>query len=183
HCWRCKNPIIFRATEQWFISMDEHGNLRQRALDAVHKVKWFPTWGEERMAGMVENRPDWCISRQRLWGVPITVLYCEGCNEPVTSPELFARVTEHFRKEGADAWFERPAADFLPAGYGCAKCGGAAFRKERDILDVWFDSGCSHVAVLKPRPELTWPADVYLEAHDQHRGWVQSSLLVGAGIE
>ena len=183
HCWRCKHPIIFRATEQWFISMDEHGNLRQRALDAVHKVKWFPTWGEERMAGMVENRPDWCISRQRLWGVPITVLYCEGCNEPVTSPELFARVTEHFRKEGADAWFERPASDFLPEGYGCAKCGGSSFRKERDILDVWFDSGCSHVAVLKSRPELTWPADVYLEGHDQHRGWFQSSLLVGAGIE
>jgi len=183
HCWRCKHPIIFRATEQWFISMDDQGNLRQRALEAVHNVKWFPAWGEERMAGMVENRPDWCISRQRLWGVPITVLYCDGCNEAVTSPELFARVEEHFRKEGADSWFERPASDFLPAGASCAKCGGTAFRKERDILDVWFDSGCSHLAVLKPRPELTWPADVYLEGHDQHRGWFQSSLLVGAGLE
>ncbi|MCU1348716.1 MAG: ileS, partial [Acidobacteria bacterium] len=172
HCWRCKNPIIFRATEQWFISMDEQG-LRQRALEQIHKVKWFPVWGEERMAGMVENRPDWCISRQRLWGVPITVLYCEGCSEPITSPELFARVTEHFRVEGADAWYERPAEDFLPAGHACVKCGGTQFRKEQDILDVWFDSGCSHIAVLKTRPELTWPADLYLEGHDQHRGWFQ----------
>jgi isoleucyl-tRNA synthetase len=210
HCWRCKHPIIFRATEQWFISMDEAAtpradgegsreaaapdsegvraaadaeSLRGRALAEVRNVKWFPVWGEERMAGMVANRPDWCISRQRLWGVPITVLYCEHCNEPITSPELFAKVTEHFGNEGADAWFERPASDFLPAGQTCAKCGQAQFRKERDILDVWFDSGCSHVAVLKTRPELTWPADVYLEGHDQHRGWFQSSLLVGSGIE
>jgi len=182
HCWRCKNPIIFRATEQWFISMDDQ-TLRQRALEQVHEVKWFPVWGEERMAGMVENRPDWCISRQRLWGVPITVLYCESCSEPITSPELFARVTEHFRNEGADAWYERPATDFLPAGFACGKCGGTQFRKEQDILDVWFDSGCSHIAVLQTREELGWPADLYLEGHDQHRGWFQSSLLVGTGIE
>jgi isoleucyl-tRNA synthetase len=182
HCWRCKHAVIFRATEQWFISMDEKG-LRAKALEQVHSVKWFPAWGEERMAGMVENRPDWCISRQRTWGVPITVLYCEGCGEPVTSPELFERVKELFLAEGADAWYDRPATDFLPASYGCAKCGVTAFRKELDILDVWFDSGCSHLAVLKERPELTWPSDVYIEGHDQHRGWFQSSLLVGTGLE
>jgi isoleucyl-tRNA synthetase len=182
HCWRCKHAVIFRATEQWFISMDDKG-LRAKALEQVHSVKWFPAWGEERMAGMVENRPDWCISRQRTWGVPITVLYCEGCGEPVTSPELFERVKELFLAEGADAWYDRPPTDFLPANYGCAKCGGTAFRKELDILDVWFDSGCSHLAVLKERPELTWPSDVYIEGHDQHRGWFQSSLLVGTGLE
>ena len=181
HCWRCKNPVIFRATEQWFISMEEKG-LRRAALEQIHQVQWFPRWGEDRIAGMVENRPDWCISRQRLWGVPITVLYCEACAEPVTSPEFFARVTELFRREGADAWFEHPANDFLPEGHRCA-CGKAGFRKESDILDVWFDSGCSNLAVLKARPELTWPAAVYLEGHDQHRGWFQSSLLVGTGLE
>jgi isoleucyl-tRNA synthetase len=187
HCWRCKNPVIFRATEQWFISMDTPpasgtGTLRAAALEQVHKVKWHPTWGEERMALMVENRPDWCISRQRLWGVPITVLYCEQCGEPVHSPELFAKVKELFRKEGADAWYEHDAREFLPENYAC-KCGGRDFRKERDILDVWFDSGCSHLAVLPSRPELTWPADLYIEGHDQHRGWFQSSLLVGTALE
>ena len=181
HCWRCKNPIIFRATEQWFISMDEKG-LRERALEEIRKVKWYPAWGEERISQMIANRPDWCISRQRLWGVPITVLYCEQCGEVVSSPELFARVAEVFRVEGSDAWYEHDAAEFLPAGYKCA-CGSSAFRKERDILDVWFDSGCSHIAVLERREELTWPAAVYLEGHDQHRGWFHSSLLVGAGIE
>jgi isoleucyl-tRNA synthetase len=207
HCWRCKSPVIFRATEQWFISMDtpvilsrkdgegsqsaqpeilrsaqDDGALRQRALDEIHKVKWHPQWGEERIAGMVENRPDWCISRQRLWGVPITVLYCENCGTPVTTPELFTRVAEIFKTEGADAWYEHPAEDFLPPRHECA-CGHAVFRKELDILDVWFDSGCSHIAVLETRPELTWPANVYIEGHDQHRGWFQSSLLVGTGIE
>jgi isoleucyl-tRNA synthetase len=181
HCWRCKNPIIFRATEQWFISMDET-KLRGRALEQIHKTKWHPAWGEERIAGMVENRPDWTISRQRLWGVPITVLYCEKCNEVIHSPEFFAKVAEIFRAEGADAWYERPASDFLPAGQKCP-CGSTEFRKELDILDVWFDSGCSHIAVLKTRPELTWPAAVYIEGHDQHRGWFQSSLLIGTAIE
>jgi len=181
HCWRCKNPVIFRATEQWFISMDEgESSLRVRALEEINKVQWFPAWGRDRMYGMVENRPDWCISRQRLWGVPITVLYCESCNEPVTTPEFFAKVTEHFRAEGADAWYERPPSDFHDAP---CKCGSTSFRKENDILDVWFDSGCSHLAVLKRHPDLPWPAQVYLEGHDQHRGWFQSSLLVGTAIE
>jgi isoleucyl-tRNA synthetase len=180
HCWRCKNPVIFRATEQWFISMDDKG-LRERALAEIDKVKWYPAWGHDRMRGMVENRPDWCISRQRLWGVPITVLYCEGCGEAVTSPELFAKVKELFEAEGADAWFERPASDFYSAP--CTKCGKSEYRKERDILDVWFDSGSSNIAVLQTRPELTWPADLYLEGHDQHRGWFQSSLLIATGVE
>ncbi|HEX7708761.1 MAG TPA: isoleucine--tRNA ligase [Thermoanaerobaculia bacterium] len=187
HCWRCKNPIIFRATEQWFVSMDtalagSEDTLRGRAIEEVRKVSWVPSWGQERIHGMVENRPDWCISRQRLWGVPITVLYCEGCNETVTSPEFFERVTALFRTEGADAWYERPASDFLPEGHSCG-CGAGSWRKEMDILDVWFDSGCSHVAVLRTREELTWPAALYVEGHDQHRGWFQSSLLVGAAVE
>ena len=182
HCWRCKNPVIFRATEQWFISMDGKG-LRKAALHQVHDVvKWFPAWGEDRLAGMIENRPDWCISRQRLWGVPITVLYCEQCGEPVASPEFFEKVVAHFRREGADSWFERPVSDFLAPDFRCT-CGSTTFRKETDILDVWFDSGCSHLAVLKKRPELTWPAEVYLEGHDQHRGWFQSSLLVGTALQ
>jgi isoleucyl-tRNA synthetase len=187
HCWRCKNPVIFRATEQWFISMDSalgDSTLRTRALEQIRDhVKWFPQWGQERIAGMVENRPDWCISRQRLWGVPITVLYCDKCNEPVTSPAFFDKVREHFLREGADAWYERPAQDFLADGQTCSRCGNNAWRKENDILDVWFDSGCSHLAVLRSRDELTWPAAMYIEGHDQHRGWFQSSLLVGTGLE
>jgi isoleucyl-tRNA synthetase len=179
HCWRCKNPVIFRGTEQWFVSMDKTG-IRERALQEIEKVQWFPAWGHDRMRGMIENRPDWVISRQRLWGVPITVLYCEQCNEVVSAPEFFAKVTDIFRREGADSWYERPTTDFHDAP---CQCGSTAFRKETDILDVWFDSGCSHVAVLKTRPELTWPAGVYLEGHDQHRGWFQSSLLVGTAIE
>ncbi|MBV8518261.1 MAG: isoleucine--tRNA ligase [Acidobacteria bacterium] len=179
HCWRCKNPIIFRGTEQWFVSMDETG-LRKRALEEIDRVQWFPAWGRERIYGMIENRPDWVISRQRLWGVPITVLYCDQCNETVATPELFAKVAEIFRAEGADAWYERPVSDFHTAP---CTCGSTEFRKETDILDVWFDSGCSHIAVLKRRPELGWPCDVYLEGHDQHRGWFHSSLLVGTAIE
>jgi isoleucyl-tRNA synthetase len=179
HCWRCKNPIIFRGTEQWFISMEKN-DLRRRALEEIDKVKWVPAWGRDRIYGMIENRPDWVISRQRLWGVPITVLYCEKCNETVTSPKLFANVARIFREEGADAWYERPIADFYDQP---CSCGSSEFRRETDILDVWFDSGCSHVAVLKRREELGWPTDVYLEGHDQHRGWFHSSLLVGVGIE
>jgi len=179
HCWRCKNPVIFRGTEQWFVSMDATG-LRQRALEEIDRVKWVPSWGRDRIYGMIENRPDWVISRQRLWGVPITVLYCEKCNEAVTSPELFEKVAAYFRAEGADSWYERPTTDFYDKP--CA-CGSTSFRKETDILDVWFDSGCSHLAVLKRREELGWPAQVYLEGHDQHRGWFHSSLLVGTALE
>jgi isoleucyl-tRNA synthetase len=181
HCWRCATAIIFRATEQWFIRMDE--GLRQKALEEIARVEWIPKWGQERIRGMVENRPDWCISRQRMWGVPITVLYCTGCNGVVSSPEFFALVAEAFRQHGADVWYERDAAAFLPEGFVCASCGGVEFRKETDILDVWFDSGSSHIAVAKQRPELGWPVDLYLEGHDQHRGWFQSSLLIGTAIE
>ncbi len=181
HCWRCKTPIIFRATEQWFISMDDHG-LRSRALEEIEKVEWIPKWGHDRIVGMVENRPDWCISRQRLWGVPITVLYCEKCNEAVSDREFFKKVSEAFRENGADVWYEREASDFLPDGYTCA-CGNDSFRKEFDILDVWFDSGSSHIAVAKQREELGLPVDLYMEGHDQHRGWFQSSLLIGTAIE
>ncbi|HVT02374.1 MAG TPA: isoleucine--tRNA ligase, partial [Thermoanaerobaculia bacterium] len=181
HCWRCKNPVIFRATEQWFINMDEKG-LRERALEEIKGVHWVPAWGQERITGMVENRPDWCISRQRLWGVPITVLYCEGCNATIQNPAFFQRVVELFKSEGADAWYTHEATAFLEKDYRCS-CGGTSFRKEKDILDVWFDSGCSHIAVLKSRPELTHPAAMYLEGHDQHRGWFQSSLLIGTAIE
>ncbi|HET7435400.1 MAG TPA: isoleucine--tRNA ligase [Thermoanaerobaculia bacterium] len=179
HCWRCKNPIIFRGTEQWFISMEKN-DLRKRALEEIDKVKWVPSWGRDRIYGMIENRPDWVISRQRLWGVPITVLYCEQCNESVTSPELFEKVASYFRTEGADAWYERPVTDFYDKP---CTCGSTSFRKETDILDVWFDSGCSHLAVLKRWPDLRWPAEVYLEGHDQHRGWFHSSLLVGTALE
>jgi isoleucyl-tRNA synthetase len=181
HCWRCATPIIFRATEQWFIRMDD--GLRERALEQIGQVGWIPKWGQERIRGMVENRPDWCISRQRMWGVPITVLYCTGCNGVVSSPEFFALVAAAFREHGADVWYERDAAAFLPAGYACPSCGAGEFRKESDILDVWFDSGSSHIAVAKQRPELGWPVDLYLEGHDQHRGWFQSSLLIGTAIE
>ena len=176
HCWRCKKPVLFRATAQWFISMDRKG-LRKEALDNINEVKWIPSWGKERIYGMVEARPDWCISRQRAWGVPVTVLMCEKCDEPVMDQAVASRIVEIFREEGADAWFVRDAADFLPDGSKCPACGGTQVRKEMDILDVWFDSGVSHAAVLEKRDELRSPADLYLEGSDQHRGWFQSSLL------
>jgi isoleucyl-tRNA synthetase len=177
HCWRCHNPLIFRATPQWFISMDKTG-LRQRALDAISGVEWIPGWGEERMRGMIANRFDWCISRQRAWGVPITVFYCEACGEAVISPEVTEYVARIFEHEGADAWYTRPAADLVPEGTACPKCDGTALTKETDILDVWIDSGTSSLAVLAPRG-LGWPADMYLEGNDQFRGWFNSSLMVG----
>jgi isoleucyl-tRNA synthetase len=176
HCWRCHNPVIFLATSQWFVTMDA---LRDGAREAVAAVTWHPAWGRERMGLMVENRPDWCISRQRAWGVPIPALVCQDCGEStltVEQTELAARI---FEQDGADAWYDRPASDFVPETLKCAKCGGATFERERDILDVWFDSGSSHLAVIDKRPELGWPADMYLEGTDQHRGWFQSSLLVG----
>jgi isoleucyl-tRNA synthetase len=180
HCWRCKEPVIYRATPQWFIPMDKTG-LRRRALEEIHRVVWVPAWGRERITGMIENRPDWCVSRQRAWGVPITVFTCERCEALVMSPEIAERIVRMFAEHGADVWFERSAADILPAGTRCAQCGHDRFVKEEDILDVWFDSGVSHAAVLEARPELRWPADLYLEGSDQHRGWFHSSLLTAVG--
>ena len=179
-CWRCKNPIIFRATEQWFIALDGEDGLRERALEAIAKVQWFPAWGEERIRNMIATRPDWCISRQRLWGVPIPAFYCKGCAKPVLRADLCRHVADIFEKESADAWYEREAKDLLPAGLHLRRAAAATeFDKEKDILDVWFDSGSSHAAVLGHRPDLPWPADVYLEGSDQHRGWFHSSLLIG----
>jgi isoleucyl-tRNA synthetase len=179
-CWRCKNPIIFRATEQWFISLDKDG-LRQRTLDAIGRVRWYPAWGEERIRNMIAERPDWCISRQRLWGVPIPAFYCKGCGRVLLTAELARHVAEVFESESADAWYEHTPRELLPSGFACPDCGATEFDKERDILDVWFDSGSSHAAVLGRRPDLPWPADVYLEGSDQHRGWFHSSLLIGVG--
>ncbi len=177
HCWRCKKPLIFRSTPQWFVSMDQTG-LRERALTAIDGVRWVPRWGRERIYGMIENRPDWCISRQRSWGVPITVFLCRACGQWHYSPAVMDHLYELFRKEGADAWFDRPVADLLPAGEKCAGCGGTDFEKETDILDVWFDSGCSFVDTMEGRDYLPDVADMYLEGSDQHRGWFHSSLLV-----
>jgi isoleucyl-tRNA synthetase len=182
HCWRCHNPVIFRATEQWFIGM-ELNNLRQNALAAIRRVKWMPEWGQERISNMIAVRPDWCISRQRVWGVPIIVFYCEGCRQPVTDRNILDGVVALFREHTADIWYEKTAAELLPAGHRCGKCGAGEFSKETDILDVWFDSGSSHLAVLNQRFGLTWPADVYLEGGDQYRGWFHSSLLVGTGLK
>ncbi|MGA3096149.1 MAG: isoleucine--tRNA ligase [Bryobacteraceae bacterium] len=182
HCWRCHHPTIFRATEQWFIGMDRN-NFRQRALDAVHQTRWMPSWGEERIANMIAARPDWCISRQRVWGVPIIVFYCDKCRQPITDRRILDGVVELFREHSADVWYERTAAELLPPGMTCPQCGGAEFSKENDILDVWFDSGSSHLAVLNERFGLSWPADVYMEGGDQYRGWFHSSLLVGVGIK
>jgi len=179
HCWRCKNPVIFRATPQWFISM-ETNDLRQKVLNEIKKVRWTPAWGENRITSMIENRPDWCISRQRTWGVPIAVFLCEDCGEVVINKEIQQNVLKAFREEGADAWFDRPNEDFLPEGTKC-KCGGTRFSKETDILDVWFDSGTSHAAVLEERENLSWPANMYLEGSDQHRGWFHSSILESVG--
>jgi len=177
HCWRCHQPVIFLATSQWFISMD---GLRAGAVDECNRVQWIPEWGRERMTGMFVNRPDWCISRQRAWGVPIPALGCQGCGESLLTPALVERAAQAFERESADAWYEAATSVFVPEGLKCDRCGGTSFERERDILDVWFDSGSSHEAVLGPRA-LGWPADMYLEGTDQYRGWFQSSLLVGVG--
>jgi isoleucyl-tRNA synthetase len=182
HCWRCHQPTIFRATEQWFIGMERNG-LRAAALEAIRRVRWLPTWGEERISNMVASRPDWCISRQRAWGVPITVFYCERCGEPLTDRQVLDRVVELFARHTADIWYERSAAELVGPEARCARCGGAEFRKESDILDVWFDSGSSHLAVLSETYGLPWPCDLYLEGGDQYRGWFHSSLLVGVGLK
>ncbi|HOO00051.1 MAG TPA: isoleucine--tRNA ligase [Syntrophales bacterium] len=177
HCWRCKEPIIFRSTEQWFISMEKN-DLRKKALEAIKACEWIPAWGRERIYGMVENRPDWCISRQRLWGVPITMFYCNACQNEFLTKEILDRVVDLVREHGADVWFEREAQDLLPPGTVCPVCReGRSFRKETNILDVWFDSGVSHAAVLETWPDHRSPADMYLEGSDQHRGWFHSSLL------
>ena len=182
HCWRCKNPIVFRATEQWFIGMDLTG-LRDRALAEIDRVRWVPEWGRDRLHGMVATRPDWCLSRQRDWGVPIIALFCETCGAEHASRALCDHVAAIFEREGADAWFTRPLADLVPQGTRCARCGGTEFRRETDILDVWFDSGVSWSAVVEQRPELGGRADMYLEGSDQHRGWFQSSLLTCVAVE
>ncbi len=176
HCWRCKKPVIFRATEQWFISM-KNDNLRDKCLDEIEKVEWIPSWGKERIHGMLKNRPDWCISRQRSWGIPIAIIRCSDCGELIIDRAILDRIISRFEKKGADIWFELKTSDFLSKGYRCKKCNSADFTKEVDILDVWFDSGVSHAAVLEGSLILKWPADLYLEGSDQHRGWFQSSLI------
>ena len=178
HCWRCKNPTLFRATEQWFVALDRQG-LRARTLDAIRRdVRWIPTWGEDRIFNMVAHRPDWTLSRQRVWGVPIVAFYCDGCDALLLEEPVIEHVARLFGDgRGIEEWYLRAVPDLLPPGTRCRKCGGITFRKGTDTLDVWFDSGCSHAAVLETRPELTWPAELYLEGSDQHRGWFHSSLL------
>jgi len=213
HCWRCKNPVIFRATPQWFIAMDrsgasepverdddgrdrsnftsnftdgetlDSGTLRAMALREVDdRVKWIPAWGRERMRNMLKGRPDWCVSRQRVWGVPIPAFYCRQCSQVVADAEVIRHVADIFEKESADAWYKREAVELLPEGFKCGKCGAGDFTKESDILDVWFDSGSSSIAVLENRENLRWPADVYIEGGDQFRGWFNSSLMVGLAV-
>ena len=179
HCWRCKEPIIYRATEQWFISINK---IRQQALDAIKDVRWIPEWGEERISKMVEERGDWCISRQRIWGLPIPIFYCKSCGKPIINKETIEAVQKLFEKEGSNAWFRHDASEILPRGYTC-ECGGTEFTREKDIMDVWFDSGSSHIAVAEPNPDLGWPVDMYLEGSDQHRGWFQSSLLTATAVK
>jgi isoleucyl-tRNA synthetase len=173
HCWRCHNPVIYRATRQWFMDIDK---LREAALAEIHKAEWMPRWGEARIAGMVQARPDWCISRQRTWGVPIPVFFCTGCGEALLTQETVDHVRDLVAEHGADVWFAREAPDLLPAGARCAKCGGTQFTKEPDIMSVWFDSGVSHYSVLRGNCELTFPADLYLEGDDQYQCWFQTSL-------
>ncbi|MDE1161806.1 MAG: isoleucine--tRNA ligase [Acidobacteriaceae bacterium] len=190
HCWRCHKPLIFRATEQWFIRMETpilspkgNGTFRERALAEIQRVAWDPSWGEERISNMIATRPDWCISRQRIWGVPIAVFLCEKCHEPLNNEAINKSVVDIFAVEGADAWYKRDVSMLLPAGSACANCGGEHFRKEMDILDVWFESGASWHAVLEVEPELSFPADLYTEGGDQHRGWFHSSLLASVGLK
>ena len=183
HCWRCHNPVIFRATEQWFISMETPmpggGTFRSRALDEIKKVKWDPAWGEDRISNMVATRPDWTISRQRVWGVPIAIFVCNGCNKALKDPQVNKKVIALFAKSGADAWYTHEA-DHLADGAKCG-CGGTTFQKEADILDVWFESGCSYLVETASEPNQPWPSDLYLEGGDQYRGWFMSSLLCSLG--
>ena len=185
HCWRCKRPVIFRATEQWFVSMDKAAEgvrpLRESALNAISKVEWIPGWSVNRISSMVADRPDWCISRQRAWGVPIPVFSCAKCGETVATDATFDAVIALWEVEGADSWFIRKPSEYLPEGTACPSCGGTELKPEDDILDVWWESGVSHTSVLDARPELRRPADMYLEGSDQHRGWFQSGLLTSVG--
>ncbi len=188
-CWRCHNPVIFRATEQWFISMEtpmpggrgKDDTLRTRTLEEIKTVKWDPAWGEERLSNMLQTRPDWCISRQRVWGVPIAVFLCQGCGKPLNDRDVNKKVVELFARSGADAWFGPEADSILLAGTKCPHCGGAAFKKETDIFDVWLESGASYLALVAAEPDYPWPSDLYLEGGDQYRGWFQSSLLCAMG--
>ena len=180
HCWRCHNPVIFMATSQWFIAMDAK-QFRERALKSITDTRWIPSWGQARIEGMIANRPDWCISRQRAWGVPIPAMDCTKCGTAILTKPLVDKAASVFDVYGADAWYERPIEEFVPDGMKCAECGGTEFEREFNILDVWFDSGSSHEAVLPFREDHHWPADIYLEGSDQHRGWFHSSLLVGIG--
>jgi len=182
HCWRCKQPIIFRATEQWFLSVHKSG-LRERSLDAIKRVKWVPSVGGNRISSMVELRPDWCLSRQRYWGTPIPVFYCAKCGGPVLDVEALESLAKAVERDGSDCWFSRGADELLPKGFSCPNCKETSFKKETDILDVWFDSGVSAIAVCKDNAELSFPADLYLEGSDQHRGWFQTSLLATMGAE
>ncbi len=181
HCWRCKRPVVFRATAQWFMNVD-HLDLRRKAKDMVGKVKWFPAIGENRMRGMLETRPDWCLSRQRYWGVPIPVFYCRDCEEALLDSSVIEHIANLFKTSGSNIWFEKEERDLLPPETKCKKCQGDNFRKETDIIDVWFESGVSHQAVLKKERGLLFPSDLYLEGSDQHRGWFQTSLLTSMGI-
>ncbi|MDI6829912.1 MAG: isoleucine--tRNA ligase [Actinomycetota bacterium] len=184
HCWRCKGPVIFRATPQWFVGVDipyQGATLRERCLAAMEDVVWIPSWNSRRMKGMLESRPDWCISRQRAWGVPIPAFYCVECGGELFTPESLRKVEELIAREGADAWFSREPSEILGDGFSCPGCGSTRFRKEMDILDVWFESGVSHEAVLTQWEGLAWPSDMYLEGSDQHRGWFQTSMLTAVG--
>jgi isoleucyl-tRNA synthetase len=189
HCWRCHNPVIFRATEQWFISMEtpmpggasKNDTLRTRTLVEIKKVKWDPAWGEERLSNMIQTRPDWCISRQRVWGVPIAVFLCEACGKPLNDQAVNRKVVELFARAGADAWFTPESDTILPSGTKCPHCGSAKFEKETDIFDVWLESGASYLALVADEPDYPWPSDLYLEGGDQYRGWFQSSLLCAMG--
>lgn len=180
HCWRCKNPIIFRATPQWFCSVDA---FKDEAIAACDKVEWLPEWGGDRIKSMVRERADWCISRQRHWGLPIPVFYCDDCKKPICTEETIERVSDLFCESGSNIWYEKEAADLLPAGFTCPHCGGKTFTRETDTLDGWFDSGSSHFAVMEDDPSVLWPADLYLEGADQYRGWFQSSLLTAVGAK
>ena len=180
HCWRCKNPIIYRATEQWFASVDA---IKEKAVEACDNIRWNPEWGKDRMIAMIRERSDWCISRQRHWGLPIPVFYCDSCKKPVCTPETVDAVATLFGQKGSNVWFEADAADILPGGFKCPFCGGTHFSKETDTLDGWFDSGSTHAAVLDIFPGLRSPADIYLEGGDQYRGWFQSSMLTSIAVK